>query len=219
MWKKEKNFYGDVEMVGSASNSEASSVEDFDDELDEQGYDMGRSRGFGFSRGIGRRNKWKCWLALLLVTVVVLVLTIVYYSPGFGLVAKGVSTIDNEGEDDIVDTPPDFVGTVSNDSIINNNAYEIMLKIPVKTVQGDLVLYQHKKTRTPVVTILPYDTEQDSVFAISYRTKPSNSHGAPHVLEHSVLTGSKKYPIKDPFTQGMQCVEMIAGHHKFALLI
>jgi hypothetical protein len=203
MWKEERNRYGDVEMVGSASNSDASTGEEFDDEFDDQGYDMGARSGLGRSEGKRRGKKWKCCAALLLVTVTVLVLTYVS-SSGLGLGAStGVKDDENEDDDNNVDTPLDVVGTVAEDSTIDNKAYEVTLKIPVETVEGDLVLYQHKKTRTPVMTILPYDTEQDSVFAISFRTKPSNSHGAPHVLEHAVLSGSKKYPIKDPFTQGM----------------
>jgi hypothetical protein len=209
MWKEERNGYGDVEMVGSGSISDTSTGEEFDDEFDDQGYDMGASRGLGCSKGKRRGKKWKCCVALLLLTVLVLVMTYVS-SSGFGLVTKGVSTSDkdddNDDDDNNVDMPLDAVGTVAEFSTIDNDAYEVTLKIRVETVEGHLVLYQHKKTRTPVMTILPYDTEQDSVFAISYRTKPSNSHGAPHVLEHAVLSGSKKYPIKDPFTQGMNAM-------------
>ena len=178
MWK-EDHTSGDVEMVPTS---------DYDDD-DGVGFSMGSPANVKTSRG---RNTGKlyCCLGLSLLTVVGLVLTYVYV-PDFGLLTGGKSSSDANQPTEVLP-----------ESVIDNDAYDIVLKVPVPTVEGDLVLYQHKKTKTPVMTILPYDTIQDSVFAISFRTKPINSHGAPHVLEHSVLAGSKKYPIKDPFTQG-----------------
>lgn len=90
---------------------------------------------------------------------------------------------------------------VKEENIIHHNSYNIIFQIPVESVEGDVIVYQHKKTLTPIMTILPYDTTQDNTFAINFRTKPENSHGTPHVLEHSLLSGSKKYPVKDPFTE------------------
>ena len=165
-------------------------------EFDDQGFSMGsgqRKTSRGRKSG---RGKMLCCLLVLLLAVVAAVLAYVYV-PEFGL-PKWISG-DQDGDDDASEEP---VGTVSEDSIIDHSAYDIILQVPVETVEADMVVYQHRKTKTPIMTILPYDTNQDSVFGISFRTKPTNSHGAPHVLEHSVLAGSKKYPIKDPFTQG-----------------
>ena len=39
------------------------------------------------------------------------------------------------------------------------------------------------------------------VFSIGFRTPPEDSTGVPHILEHSVLCGSLKYPVKDPFIE------------------
>lgn len=41
--------------------------------------------------------------------------------------------------------------------------------------------------------------DPENLFCLSFQTLPSNSNGAPHVLEHTVLCGSKKFPVKDPF--------------------
>lgn len=41
--------------------------------------------------------------------------------------------------------------------------------------------------------------DKENVFCLSFQTLPESSNGAPHILEHTVLCGSKKYPVKDPF--------------------
>ncbi len=43
--------------------------------------------------------------------------------------------------------------------------------------------------------------DDNKVFAVSFRTPPNDSTGLPHILEHSVLCGSEKYPLKDPFVE------------------
>ena len=47
--------------------------------------------------------------------------------------------------------------------------------------------------------------DENKVFYIGFRTPPKNSTGVPHIMEHSVLCGSEKYPLKDPF------VELVKG--------
>lgn len=64
-------------------------------------------------------------------------------------------------------------------------------------------LFKHKKTGAEVMS-LSNDDENKS-FGVTFRTPPANSTGIPHILEHSVLCGSRKYPIKEPF------VELIKG--------
>lgn len=41
--------------------------------------------------------------------------------------------------------------------------------------------------------------DANNVFSVNFRTTPFDSTGLPHILEHSVLCGSKKYPVRDPF--------------------
>lgn len=55
----------------------------------------------------------------------------------------------------------------------------------------------HTPTGAHVIHIENDDPE--NLFCLSFRTLPQNSRGAPHILEHTVLCGSKRFPVKDPF--------------------
>ncbi|XP_055381753.1 presequence protease, mitochondrial [Condylostylus longicornis] len=57
--------------------------------------------------------------------------------------------------------------------------------------------FKHNKTGTELWYIDRDD--QNNVFSINFRTTPFDSTGLPHILEHSVLCGSEKYPVRDPF--------------------
>ena len=46
--------------------------------------------------------------------------------------------------------------------------------------------------------------DENKVFGITFRTPPGDSTGLPHILEHSVLCGSRKYPVKEPFVELMK---------------
>jgi Zn-dependent M16 (insulinase) family peptidase len=59
------------------------------------------------------------------------------------------------------------------------------------------VLYRHKQTGAEVLSVVKDD--DNKVFGITFRTPPEDSTGIPHILEHSVLCGSDKFPTKDPF--------------------
>jgi hypothetical protein len=61
---------------------------------------------------------------------------------------------------------------------------------------------EHKKTGAKVLHLHSFDRE--NLYAIGFRTPPSDSTGLPHILEHSVLAGSKKYPLKDVFKELMR---------------
>ena len=43
--------------------------------------------------------------------------------------------------------------------------------------------------------------DNNKTFTIGFRTPPVNDTGVPHILEHSTLSGSKKFPVKDPFVE------------------
>ena len=67
-------------------------------------------------------------------------------------------------------------------------------------------LYRHKATGAEVLSV---DADDDNkVFSCNFRTLPKDDTGVPHILEHSVLCGSRKYPVKEPF------VEMLKGSLK-----
>ncbi len=82
---------------------------------------------------------------------------------------------------------------------MNNTNYEIIEKRFIKDLNSEGLILHHKKTGA-VVTLLLNDDE-NKVFYIGFKTPPKDSTGVAHILEHSVLCGSSKYPVKDPFIE------------------
>jgi len=60
-------------------------------------------------------------------------------------------------------------------------------------------LYAHKRTGARLISIV--NDDENKVFSINFRTTPRDSSGVAHILEHSVLGGSQKYPVKEPFVE------------------
>lgn len=63
-------------------------------------------------------------------------------------------------------------------------------------------LYRHAATGAELLSLLNED--ENKLFCITFRTPPTDSTGLPHILEHSVLCGSRKYPSKEPFVELMK---------------
>ena len=82
-------------------------------------------------------------------------------------------------------------------------AYTLLEQKYVKEVNSKGFLLKHKKSGARL--FLLSNEDNNKVFSIGFRTPPSDSTGVPHILEHSVLCGSKKFPVKDPF------VELVKG--------
>ncbi len=61
------------------------------------------------------------------------------------------------------------------------------------------LLYKHIKSGARVAVIK--NDDENKVFSVNFRTPPCDSTGTPHIIEHSVLCGSSKYPVKDPFVE------------------
>nr|MDE7469553.1 insulinase family protein [Desulfovibrionaceae bacterium] len=81
-----------------------------------------------------------------------------------------------------------------------NTQFEIIEQRLIPEQQNTKVtLYRHKKTGAQLLSCV--NTDQNKVFGVTLRTPPHNSTGVPHILEHSVLCGSKKYPVKEPFVE------------------
>lgn len=78
-------------------------------------------------------------------------------------------------------------------------SYELKQKSRIDEIGVDTLILEHKKTKAKVF-LMPCDDE-NKVFAIGFRTPVDDSTGVPHILEHSVLCGSEKYPCKDPFIE------------------
>ena len=69
----------------------------------------------------------------------------------------------------------------------------------IEEIQSNVTVYSHNKTKARICTI--ENDDNNKVFSIAFRTPPINNCGLTHILEHSVLCGSKKYPVKDPFVE------------------
>ena len=88
-------------------------------------------------------------------------------------------------------------------SIRDLTTYEIMKEEELSGIQSKGVLLRHVKSGARVLLI--ENDDNNKVFSIGFRTPPSDSTGVPHIMEHSVLCGSKNFPAKDPF------VELVKG--------
>lgn len=88
-------------------------------------------------------------------------------------------------------------------SISDLTAYEVIQKRDLTDLKSRGVLLKHKKSGARV--LLMENDDENKVFAIGFRTPPSDSTGVPHIMEHSVLCGSRDFPVKDPF------VELVKG--------
>ncbi len=78
-------------------------------------------------------------------------------------------------------------------------AYEQLDSKTIKEINSNARLLCHKKTGARVVLI--ENDDENKVFYIGFRTPPKESTGVMHILEHSVLCGSKEFPVKDPFIE------------------
>ncbi len=63
-------------------------------------------------------------------------------------------------------------------------------------------LYRHIRTGARLLSVI--NDDENKVFGIAFATPPEDSTGLPHILEHSVLCGSRKYPVKEPFVELMK---------------
>jgi len=81
-------------------------------------------------------------------------------------------------------------------------AFEVVSKDFVKEYGSDCTIYRHRKTGAELLSVK--NDDDNKVFGITFRTPPSDSTGVAHILEHSVLCGSKKYKTKEPFVQLLQ---------------
>ena len=99
------------------------------------------------------------------------------------------------------------------------SAYELITKENIEDIKSVGYLLKHKKTGARVMCI--ENDDENKVFYVGFRTPPEDSTGVPHIIEHSVLCGSEKYPAKDPFVElakgsnhtfGDPCAVLMARH-------
>ncbi|MDR0949296.1 MAG: insulinase family protein, partial [Lachnospiraceae bacterium] len=82
-------------------------------------------------------------------------------------------------------------------------AYEVLAESDLKDLSSHTYFLRHKKTGARIALLSNED--DNKVFSIGFKTPAMDSTGVAHILEHSVLCGSKEFPIKDPF------IELVKG--------
>ena len=83
------------------------------------------------------------------------------------------------------------------------DAYRVVEEKFVEETDSGAMVLEHEKSGAKL--FLLSNEDDNKVFCIGFRTPPEDSTGLPHILEHSVLEGSEKFPVKDPF------VELVKG--------
>ena len=77
--------------------------------------------------------------------------------------------------------------------------YEVIEERHIGDLNSDGYLLKHRKTGAYITLLL--NDDENKVFYIGFRTPPKDSTGVAHILEHSVLCGSREFPVKDPFIE------------------
>ena len=82
------------------------------------------------------------------------------------------------------------------------SAFELLQDRNIEEMNTRARLYRHIGTGAEVLSLS--NDDENKVFAATFRSPPNNSTGVAHILEHSVLCGSRKYPVKEPFVELMK---------------
>ena len=78
-------------------------------------------------------------------------------------------------------------------------AFDLLRDEQIAEVNSRARRYRHRKTGADILTLA--NDDENKVFGITFKTPPEDSTGVAHILEHSVLCGSRKYPVKEPFVE------------------
>jgi Zn-dependent M16 (insulinase) family peptidase len=82
---------------------------------------------------------------------------------------------------------------------MNLHGFELLRDQDIPELSTSARLYRHLKTGAELLSL--ENDDENKCFGITFCTPPSDSTGVAHILEHSVLCGSRKYPLKDPFVE------------------
>jgi presequence protease len=82
------------------------------------------------------------------------------------------------------------------------HGFELIRERTLAEINSTARHYRHVKTGAELLSLL--NNDENKVFGVSFATPPADSTGVAHILEHSVLCGSRKYPIKEPFVELMK---------------
>lgn len=80
-----------------------------------------------------------------------------------------------------------------------NYGFELLEEKRIEELDSIGRLFIHKKSGAPLFHL--ENDDDNKVFSVSFRTPPHDNTGLPHILEHSVLCGSQKFPVKEPFVE------------------
>lgn len=75
--------------------------------------------------------------------------------------------------------------------------FKLLKKYRIDEIDSDVMLFEHVKTGAQLMNVA--NNDDNKVFTITFRTPPSDNTGVPHIVEHCVLSGSRKYWTKEPF--------------------
>lgn len=81
----------------------------------------------------------------------------------------------------------------------NLHGFELLKQQDIPELKTHAKLYRHVQTGAELLSLT--NDDENKVFGITFRTPPQDSTGVAHIMEHSVLCGSRKFPLKDPFVQ------------------
>ncbi|WP_028977449.1 insulinase family protein [Sporolactobacillus terrae] len=79
------------------------------------------------------------------------------------------------------------------------HGFRLLHKDSIQDIHSDAYVFEHEKSGARLLFLK--NDDDNKVFSISFRTPPENNTGVFHILEHSVLCGSDKYPVKEPFVE------------------
>jgi presequence protease len=79
------------------------------------------------------------------------------------------------------------------------NGFELVREQEIPEINTRAKIYRHVATGAELLSL--ENDDENKVFGITFRTPPEDSTGVAHILEHCVLCGSRKYPLRDPFKQ------------------
>jgi presequence protease len=88
----------------------------------------------------------------------------------------------------------------------NYHGFELVRETGIGELRTHARLFKHIKTGAQLLSL--ENEDENKVFGINFRTPPTDSTGLPHILEHAVLCGSQRFPVREPF------VELVKGSLK-----
>ena len=82
---------------------------------------------------------------------------------------------------------------------MNTHGFTLIREESMREVGGAVRLWKHERTGAELLSIC--NDDENKSFGVAFRTPPKDSTGVAHILEHSVLCGSDRYPVKEPFVE------------------